>query len=109
MVSRSVSFSVTSFYNESQFLTLLHLKRPKLYRVLAILSAIGLQERGCSCVAILSWSRGYKKKISCSTELSMKFFPCLNVKMPTTVGILTCIRGKNTILGLTEPGKTLIS
>ena len=35
----------------------------------------------------------------------MKFFPLINVKMPTIVGILTCMRGKNSILGLTEPNK----
>ena len=74
MGSRSVSFSVTFFYNESQFLTLLNLERPKLYRVLAFLSAIGLQERGCSCVAILSWSRGYKK-IFMLNSIEHEIFP----------------------------------
>ena len=43
------------------------------------------------------------KLFSCSTQLSMKFSPLINVKMPTTVGILTCMSGKNNILGLTEP------
>ena len=43
------------------------------------------------------------KLFSCSTQLSMKFSPLINVKMPTIVGILTCISGKNNILGLTEP------
>ena len=33
----------------------------------------------------------------------MKFFPLINVNMPTVVGILTCMSGKNNILGLTEP------
>ena len=28
------------------------------------------------------------KKISCSTQLSMKFFLLINIKMPTDVGIL---------------------
>ena len=35
----------------------------------------------------------------------MKFSPLLNVKMPTIVGILTFMRGKNSILGLSEPEK----
>ena len=33
----------------------------------------------------------------------MKFFLLINVKMPTIVGILTFISGKNSILGLSEP------
>ena len=33
----------------------------------------------------------------------MKFFSLINVKMATLVGILTCMSGKNNILGLTEP------
>ena len=43
------------------------------------------------------------KLFSCSTQLSMKFSLLINVKMPTIVGILTCMSGKNNILGLTEP------
>ena len=43
------------------------------------------------------------KLFPCSTQLSMNFFPLINVKMPTIVGILTCMSGKNYILGLTEP------
>ena len=43
------------------------------------------------------------KLFSCSTQLSMKFFPLINVKMTTIVGILTCMSGKNNILDLTEP------
>ena len=42
------------------------------------------------------------KLFSCSTQLSMKFSPLIDVKMPTIVGILTCMSGKNNILGLTE-------
>ena len=45
------------------------------------------------------------KLFSCSTQLRMKFFPLINVKMPTIVGILTFINRKNSILGLSEPGK----
>ena len=41
--------------------------------------------------------------ISCSTQLSMKFFLLINVKMPTFVGILTFISRKNSILGFSEP------
>ena len=40
---------------------------------------------------------------SCSTQLSMKFPPLINAKMPTIIGILT-IRGcKKCILGLSKP------
>ena len=35
----------------------------------------------------------------------MKFFLLINVKMPTTVGILTFMSGENSILGLSEPKK----
>ena len=45
------------------------------------------------------------KLFSCSTKLSMKFFLLINVKMPTIVGILTCMCGKNSVLGLSEPKK----
>ena len=38
-----------------------------------------------------------------STEHSaMKFFLLINVKMPTVVGILIFMSGKNSILGLSE-------
>ena len=47
-------------------------------------------------------TRGYKK-ISCLTQMSMKFFLLKNVKMPTIVGILTFMSRKNSILGLSEP------
>ena len=40
------------------------------------------------------------KLFSCSTQLSMKFFLPLNVKMTTTVGILTFMSRKISILGL---------
>ena len=43
------------------------------------------------------------KLFSCSTQLSMKFFLLINVKMPTVVGIFTFMSGKNSILGLSEP------
>ena len=45
------------------------------------------------------------KLFSCSTQLSMKFFLLINVKMPAIVGILTFMSGKNSILGLSEPMK----
>ena len=35
----------------------------------------------------------------------MKFFLLINVKMPTIVGILIFVSGKNSILGLPEPKK----
>ena len=37
------------------------------------------------------------KLFSCSTQLTMKFFMLINVKMPTIVSILTCISMINTI------------
>ena len=43
------------------------------------------------------------KHFSCSTQLSMKFFLLINIKMPTIVGILTFMSGKNSILGFSEP------
>ena len=45
------------------------------------------------------------KLFSCSTQLSMKFFLLINVKMPTIVGILTFMSGKNSLLSLSEPKK----
>ena len=46
------------------------------------------------------------KIFSCSTQLSMKFFLLINIKMPTIVGILTVLSGTNNILGLSEPKKS---
>ena len=37
------------------------------------------------------------KLFSCSTQLSMQFFLLINVKMPTTVGVLTFMSGKDSI------------
>ena len=45
------------------------------------------------------------KLFSCSTQLSIKFFLLINVKMPTIVGIFTFMSRKNSILGLSEPTK----
>ena len=42
------------------------------------------------------------KLFPCSTQLSMKFFLFINVKMPTIVGILIFVSRKNSILGLSE-------
>ena len=47
------------------------------------------------------------KVFPCSTQLSMKFFLFINVKMPTTVGILRFMCWKNSFLGLSEPEKKL--
>ena len=44
-----------------------------------------------------------------STELSMKIFLLIVVKMPTIVGILTFMSGKNSILSVPEPVKSRIS
>ena len=49
------------------------------------------------------------KLFSCSTQLSMEFFLLINVKMPTIVGILTFMNGKNSILCVSEPVKSRIS
>ena len=48
-------------------------------------------------------------KYSCSTQLTMKFFLLINVKMPTINGILTFMSKKNSILGLSEPKKSWLS
>ena len=47
------------------------------------------------------------KLFSCSLQLSMKFFQLINVKVPTIIGILTFMIGKNSILPvvLSEPKK----
>ena len=45
------------------------------------------------------------KPFSCSCQQSMKFFLLINLKMPTIAGILSCMSGKNSILGLSEPKK----
>ena len=46
------------------------------------------------------------KLFSCSTQLSMKFFLLINIKMLTIVGILTVMSRKNSMLGLSEPIKS---
>ena len=48
------------------------------------------------------------KLFSCSTQLSMKFFLLINVKMPTNVGILTFMSGKIAFC-LSEPKISQIS
>ena len=62
------------------------------------------------------WGRGTEgtgpeviKPFLCSTQLSMKFFLLINVKMPTIVGILTFMNRKNSYLGWSEPEKCWIS
>ena len=45
------------------------------------------------------------KPFSCSSQLSMKVFLHINIKMPTIVGILTVMSRKNSILGLSESKK----
>ena len=62
-----------------------------------------LADRGFSSRRMAKPGPEVIKLFSCSTQLSMKFSPLINVKMPTIVGILTCMSGKNNILGLTEP------
>ena len=53
---------------------------------------------------VVSYRPDIKKKL-CSTQLSLKFFLLMNVKMPIIVGILTFMSGKNSILGVSEPIK----
>ena len=48
------------------------------------------------------WPLVYNK-LACSTQMSMKFFLLINVKMPTIVGISTFLSRKNNIIGLSEP------
>ena len=52
--------------------------------------------------------RGYKTFFILNS-VEHEIFPAKNVKMPTTVRILTYFSMKNGILGLSEPGKYLIS
>ena len=47
-------------------------------------------------------ARGYKTFFMLNS-VEHEIFPLIDVKMPTIVGILTCMIGKNNILGLTEP------
>ena len=44
-----------------------------------------------------------------SVELIMLFFPLIHVKMPTIVGILTFMSGKNFMLSWVEHEKTFIT
>ena len=55
----------------------------------------------------VQWNPGPEviKLFSCSTQLSMKFFLLINIKIMTVVGILTFMNRKNSILGLYEPDK----
>ena len=76
--------------------------------LLGYFSHMNLRLMMCSVVLNPAWVRGYKI-LSCSTQLSMKFFLLINVKMPTIVGILTFMSRKNSILGWSEPGKSWIS
>ena len=47
------------------------------------------------------WPRGYKTVFMLNSN-GHEIFLLINVKMPTIVGILTFISGKNSILGLSE-------
>ena len=54
-----------------------------------------------------TWLLGFKK-ISCSTQLSIKFIKLINVKMPTIVGILTFMSMINTTCESLKARKVLI-
>ena len=69
----------------------------------------------CSCVSVMlltsNGSPGPEviKLFSCSTQLGMNFFLFIIVKMPTCVGILTFMSGKNSILDLSELKRSRIA
>ena len=54
---------------------------------------------------VVVWPRGYEA-IFMLNSTENEFFLLINVKMPTIVGILTCISGENSILCLSEPKKS---
>ena len=56
----------------------------------------------------MTWPRGYKF-FSMLNAAGHEIFLLINVKMPTIVGILTFMNRKNSIQGLSEPVKSLIS
>ena len=70
-------------------------KTPSYNRINTVCEAPDKTGTGPEVIKLFSWS----------TQLSMKFFLLINVKMPTIVGILTFMSGKNSILGLSEPKK----
>ena len=95
----------TSFVQQSYLLTLLHSERPKLYTILAFPCAIGLKN---DVVSFKQPNPGpeVKKTFFMLNSTEHEIFLLINVKMPTTVGILTFMSGKNSILGLSEPKKS---
>ena len=62
------------------------------------------KDKGNGCVP-LTLGPEVIRLFSCLTQLSIKFFLFINVKMPTIVGILIFKSRKNTILDLPEPEK----
>ena len=48
---------------------------------------------------------GFLKLFSCSTQLSMRFFLLINIKMPTIVGMLIFMSKQNGIPSLSETEK----
>ena len=89
-VLESVSIDLVSFYREGP-----HIEIGSLCARPLVLLVCGVSEPGPKVI----------KLFSCSTKLSMKFFLLINVKMPTIVGILTLMSGKNSSLDLSEPIK----
>ena len=73
-----------------------------------IVTKFHVKPPGAEGTEILANSPGPEviKLFSCTTQLSMKFLLLINVKMPTIVGILTFMSGKNSILDLSEPKKS---
>ena len=67
-------------------------------------NSINLEEAAHSEPAQLNmpWPRGCKTFFMLNS-IEHEFFLLINVKMPTIVGILTCMSGENSILGLSEP------
>ena len=93
---------------EPEALGILKKKKGGAYCVLQVLLILGCTEMALCNVTERSGPEVIKL-FSCSTQLSMKFFLLINVKMPTIVGILTFRSGKNSILGLSEPKISQIS
>ena len=69
--------------------------------------SMGALNQFYTCIP-LPWPRGLKE-FSCLTQLSMKNFLLINVKMQPVVGITSFMRRKNSILGLSETKKYWMS
>ena len=98
-------FCLSCHLNQPCFRVLYSVTAPFLYQPL-VLSLLNYRHVKLRRI-IKSWSRGYKPFFMLNSTL--KFFLLINVKMPTAVGILTCMSGENSIFGISEPKKGRIS